>query len=301
LELLVDDLSRTALLRQTERPDLTSSHPPTHSPNPPSDLPTPPYSYFLNLPFDIFRARFCLIGHVEFDLAVLKYFDLDKIQLNINIFDGLYDKIVQKIEEALRKIREWLSNLSFNPLDAIIAFLNRLGNFIQPIIDKIAEVYQKLLALPGVILRKVQDGIERVLAFFENAIQALIEFQRRALQWLTEKVQAALDAIGRTVQLVLDALAWLFDAPLRAIQALANAISALVKAAHEIFEAIKQFFRDILSFFLGMPSWLDFPSISFNIISLQDILDFLNSIVDTLEEGARAFVQALIDAIQYVW
>lgn len=258
------------------------------------------HRYFLNLPFDIFRARFCLIGHIEFDLAVLKYFDLDKIQFNLNIFDGLYDKIVQSIDESLLKIREWLSKLSFNPLDIIIAVLSQLGGLIQPLVDKIANVHQKLLVLPGAILRKVQDDIERVLGFFENAIQTLLEFQRRALLWLTEKVQAALNNIGRAVQLVLDALGWLFKAPLRAIQALANSISALVKAAHEIFEAMKQFFRDTLSFFLGMPSWLDFPKISTNVISLQDIRDFLYSIVNTLNDSASAFVRTLIEAIEYV-
>ena len=263
----------------------------------------PPWSVhrlFLNLPFDIFRAKFCLIGHVEFNLAVLKYFDLSKIQLNINIFDGLYDKIMEKIREAIRKIREWLDNLKFNPLDFVIAFLIRLGNIIQPILDKIAEIYEKLLALPGIIARKVQESIERVMAFIENAIQALVDFQRRALQWLTEKVQAAIDAVGRAVQMIVDAIKWLYEAPLRAIQALANAISSLIKAAKEVWEAIKQFFKNILAFVMGLPDWLNFPKISFNLLSLDDILAYLKSLLPDLSFDIQGLLLSLILSIQYV-
>ena len=243
----------------------------------------------------------CFIGHIEFNLAVLKYFDLSKIQLNINIFDGIYDKIVETIEGAMQKVRDWVDNLSFNPIEVVITILSRLEGLIQPVLDLISNAHDKLLALPGAIKRTVDEGLERVLGFFENAISSLLDFQRSALRWLTDKIQGALDDVGKAVLLVLDAVDWLFEAPLRAIQALGNAVSSLISAAQRIFEAVKQFAQEVLSFIVDFPDWLNFPKISFNLISLEDIYNYLLSIVDTLQGEARQAALALLQALQYVY
>lgn len=237
---------------------------------------------------------------MEFSLPALKYLNLEKIQLNLNIFDGLYGDIVDRVERAVSKIQKWTSSLSYNPLDKIVDILSNIGTHLTPITDHFQRIQEKVLALPGVARAKVEEGIDQVLAFFDNAVKGLIEFQRGALQWLTDKVQSAFDDVGQAVQLVVDSLAWLFKAPLRAIQALGNAVSAVVKAAAKIYLAVKQFFRKIMSFFLGLPSWLDFPNISLNILSLEDVHDVLISLMETVDETARAAIQETIDAIKYV-
>ena len=83
--------------------------------------------HFLGDTFDVFRARLCYVGEIDFSLNLLKWFGLDSTQKLLDRFEEIVMLVKDKLIGGFKKLWEWVKKvLKKDPSVNIVAAVKKV-------------------------------------------------------------------------------------------------------------------------------------------------------------------------------
>ena len=194
--------------------------------------------------FDLFRARACFTGHIEFSLNVVKN-GVEKAQKMLDSFDQLYEILTNDLTKGCEKLWDFVDKKLINgdPIGDLQTALNTLpeifakltdvdGDDILSIITKIYDLMAITSPIPSITAAK--SVVDRVLGLFNTAKKEVLDFYALMKQTIDVDFPWAWKTVQESMELTIEGLNTLFDSPGQAIQLVMQALTGLGAVAQKV-------------------------------------------------------------------
>ncbi|XP_071094116.1 uncharacterized protein [Haliotis cracherodii] len=207
---------------------------------------------------DIVRAKFCYAGHIEYDLNVLKDFNINHFKDLLQKLDNIFHSIVDGIKDAIdmfKKITQpgYIKGM----LTEIINFVKSLPSLVVQFVEDFVDLVKKVVNFhTDPIMEKVKQIAQRVKAFAEEIKQDALEFYHS----LADPVVITLPKVGKMLKEAGDDIIAIFKdffkSPAQSFSRIGQAVMKVRLAVTMVIDA-KNKIADACSFSKGTsPFWM---------------------------------------------
>ena len=240
---------------------------------------------FVGVNFDVFRARVCFKGYIEYNLNILQELGINSFSDLANIYDETIGAVVSSIKQAITDFRNALdADIDVRYMfDTLVQAVSELPFLIQDLVvaPALRSVLEQLKQLPF-----VQSGmslIDEVKSLFDDVRSDLLMFYQEisdcvtvTLPWVGQTIKTAIEAIG-------DSIVNFFSNPIISIRDVIVGVAQLKSAFDAVIDC-----KDILvnaAKFEGahVRGWMDLVD------RLKGIYNSTIETKDLILEQARAF------------
>ncbi|XP_067664253.1 uncharacterized protein [Haliotis asinina] len=229
---------------------------------------------------DIIRASLCYAGHINYDLNILKDYDINHFKDLLQKLDDIFHSIVDGIKDAIDMFKK-ITRPGYikDMLTEIINFVKGLPDLVVQFVDDFVMLVKKVIRYhTDPIMEKVKQIAQRVKAFAEEIKQDALEFYHS----IADAVVITLPEVGKMLKETGDDIIAVFKdffkSPAQSFSKLGLSVLRVRLAVTMVIDA-KNRIVDACAFMKGTsPFWMHIDE------EVTGITDDIKDLVDMVEE-----------------
>ncbi|KAI6655616.1 hypothetical protein LOD99_2114 [Oopsacas minuta] len=166
------------------------------------------YITYINLRFDIFRARVCFKGYIAYNFNILQEFGINSFSDLANIYDRTIGAVVTPIKQAVESFRGAYGDVDVSYIfDRLVDAVSELPFIIDNLVvsPTLRRILQQLQQLP--FIQKGLMLIDDVNSLYEDVRSDVLMFYQEisdcvtvTLPWVGETVKKSIETIGKSIK-----------------------------------------------------------------------------------------------------